>query len=422
MKKSWAFILSLSSLLMAALPAAAQQDDLYLELRTPGIVKLNFSFLPLVDHSLWNQTLREDLAASEAFTLIETGVPSGGDPLKYFDALKSAGVDFYLSTAVEPSGTALVLRHNLYEVKSKKVILAKSYRGGPEALPSMAHTLADELVLYLTGQKGLSLTKIAFVSDRTASKEIWVMDADGGAQQALTVHKSISFSPAWAPDGKTLYYASYLYGQPSLLALEWLEGRVRRLVPAKLKTATAPAASPDGAFLAFAGAAVDGNTDIYRLDLSSGEATRLTFSRGIDTDPSYSPLGNAIVFTSDRIGAPHVYLMDPAGLDARRLSNEGGYNAEPRLSPDGRLLVYCAKEGNRFQIYLQDLLGGGRVRLTNTGSNESPSFSPNGRRILFASDRSGRFQIYTMDLNGGQVKQLTSEGSNSQPAWSPYLK
>ena len=422
MKTNWASILSLSSVLLWAASAPAQQDDIYLELKTPGIVKLNFSFLVLPDRPLWNQTLREDLLASEAFTLIETGVPPAGDPLKYFEALKKAGVDFYLSTSVEPVGTALVLRHSLYEVKSKKVILSKSYRGGPEALPSMAHTLADELVLYLTGKKGLSLTKIAFVSDRAGAKEIWVMDADGGAQQPLTVHKSISFSPAWSPDGKTLYYASYLYGQPSLLALEWLEGRVRRLVPAKLKTATAPAASPDGASLAFAGAGPEGNTDIYRLDLASGETERLTFARGIDTDPSYAPMGNAIVFTSDRIGAPHVFLMDPRGLDAHRLSEEGGYNAEPRLSPDGKLLVYCAKEGNKFQIYLQDLLGGGRVRLTNAGGNESPSFSPNGRRVLFASDRSGKFQIYTMDLNGGQVKQLTSEGSNSQPAWSPYLK
>lgn len=421
MKTNWASILSLSSCLLFASLGGAQQE-VYLELKTPGIVKLNFSFLTLPDRPLWNQSLREDLLASEAFNLIETGVPSGGDPMKYFDALKTAGVDFYLTTAVEPSGSALVLKHNLYEVRSKKVILSKSYRGGPDALPSMAHTLADELVLYLTGKKGLSLTKIAFVSDRSGSKEIWVMDADGGAQQPLTVHKSISFSPAWSPDGKTLYYASYLYGQPSLLALEWLEGRVRRLVPPNLKTATAPAASPDGVSLAFAGTGPEGNTDIYRLDLAGGATERLTFSRGIDTDPAYSPMGNAIVFTSDRIGAPHIYLMDPRGLDARRLSEEGGYNAEPRLSPDGRLLVYCAKEGNKFQLYLQDVLEGGRVRLTNGGGNESPSFSPDGRRILFASDRSGKFQVYTMDLNGGQVKQLTSEGSNSQPAWSPYLK
>jgi TolB protein len=421
MKTNWASILGLSSCLLAAF-APAQQDDLYLELKTPGIVKLNFSFLPLPDRPLWNQTLREDLLASGAFTLIETGVPTGGDPMKSFEALKGAGVDFYLSTAVEPSGAALVLRHNLYEVKSKKVILSKSYRGDPGALPTMAHTLADELVLYLTGQKGLSLTKIAFVSDRSGAKEIWVMDADGGNPQPLTLHKSISFSPAWSPDGKTLYYSSYLYGQPSLMALQWLEGRVRRLVPPGLKAATAPAASPDGGALVFAGTGPDGNIDLYRLDLASGAAERLTFSRGIDTDPAFAPAGNALVFTSDRSGAPQVFLADPRGLDARRITEEGGYNAEPRLSPDGRLLAYCSKEGNKFQIYLQDLLGGGRVRLTSAGGNESPGFSPDGRRILFASDRSGRFQIYTMNLDGGEVKQLTTEGNNTQPAWSPWLK
>jgi len=420
MKTNWAFILSSSSLLLAALSVPAQ-EEIYLELKTPGITRLNLAFLPLAQYPAWNVTLRQDLEESGVFTLLDPSVPSGGDPIRYFEALKSQGIDFYLSSTAEASGTSVVLRHNLYEVKSKKVILAKDYRGTPAALPSMAHTLSDELVLYLTGQKGLSLTKIAFVSDRTGHKEIFLMNADGAEAQPLTVHKSISFSPAWSPDGKVLYYASYLYGQPSLLELEWRAARVRKL-DLPVKTATAPSSSPDGTALAFAGANAAGNTDIYRLSLTGGGVDRLTFARSIDTDPRYAPVGNSIVFTSDRLGSPQIFLMDESGLDVRRLTLEGGYNAEPALSPDGKLLVYGSKEGNAFQIYLQDVLSGARVRLTKQGSNESPSFSPNGRKILFASNRTGRFQVYTMDLSGNAVRQLTSEGNNTQPAWSPYLK
>ena len=420
MKTNWAFIFVLSSLLMLPVALGAQ-EDLYLELKTSGITRLNFAFLPLPDAPDWNRTLREDLTNAGAFTLIEPAVPSGKDPIKYFEDLKAQGADFFLSTTVERANGAVILHHNLYEVKSKKVILSKNYKGTPAAFPSMAHTLTDELILYLTGQKGLTLTKIVFISDRTGHKELFLMDADGSEQQALTVHKSISFSPAWSPDGATLYYASYLFGSPTILALDWHAGKVRRL-GISLPTATAPAPSPNGAALAFAGADATGNTDVYRFSFSAGTVDRLTFSRSIDTDPRYAPVGDSILFTSDRLGSPQIFLMDSSGLDARRLTTEGNYNAEASMSPDGKLFVYASKEGNEFQIYIQDVISGARVRLTKQGSNESPSFSPNGKKIIFASSRSGKFQICTMDLNGNSVTQLTTDGNNTQPAWSPWMK
>jgi TolB protein len=420
MKKNWAFICVSSSLLLLAAFLRAQ-EDLYLELKTPGITRLNFAFLPLPDAPDWNRTLREDLNNAGAFTLLEPALPLGRDPIKYFDDLKAQGADFFLSTTLERTAAGVVLHHNLYEVKSKKVILSKNYKGTPAAFPNMAHTLTDELILYLTGQKGLTLTKIAFVSDRTGHKELFLMDADGSGQQTLTVHKSISFSPAWSPDGTTLYYASYLYGSPTILALDWHAGKVRKLGIA-LPTATSPAPSPDGAALAFAGADATGNTDVYRYSFSSGTVDRLTFSRSIDTDARYTPVGDSVIFTSDRLGSPQIFLMDSSGLDARRLTLDGNYNAEASMAPDGKLFVYASKEGNEFQIYLQDVLSGARVRLTKQGSNESPSFSPNGKKIIFTSSRTGKFQIYTMDLNGNSVTQLTTEGNNTQPAWSPWLK
>ena len=58
------------------------------------------------------------------------------------------------------------------------------------------HTFADEVIRYLTGGRGLGLTSIAFTSDRTGHKEIWVMDWDGSAPRRLTGHKSTSIGLA----------------------------------------------------------------------------------------------------------------------------------------------------------------------------------------------------------------------------------
>ena len=68
----------------------------------------------------------------------------------------------------------------------------------------MAHTFADEVIRFLTGKAGIALSSIAFSSDRSGNKEIYVMDYDGADQRRITGHRSTSMSPAWNPSGGAL--------------------------------------------------------------------------------------------------------------------------------------------------------------------------------------------------------------------------
>lgn len=413
MKISLVFIFVFSSIFLKA-------QEVFLELKTAGLKELPITILWLSDFPDWNKTIKEDLSGSEQIKIIEPPQNLPQDPLKTFDILKNIGAEFFLSTTISRENQNLIFKHNLYDVKAKKIIFAKKYKGDVKTVKTMAHTLTDELLYHLTGQKGIALTKIAFISDRSNYKELYIMDANGEGQQALTLYKSICMSPAWSPDGKEIYFVSYHTGKPSIISLKWLEGKAKNL-KLPFKSASAPAISPDGKYLLFSGSKGD-STNIYRLNLEINQLEQLTFSKSIDTDPFYSPFGNFILFTSARAGTPQIYSMNNEGLDINRITHLGSYNAEPKISTQGNYFVYSSREGMNFHIYLQEISSGLKVPLTFTGSNESPCFSPDGKKIVYSSNISGNYDIYIMNLNGENKKRLTFSGNNTQPAWSPYLR
>ena len=74
---------------------------------------------------------------------------------------------------------------------------------------TIAHRFADAIISRLGGGiNGIAETKIYFVSNRTGSKEIWVMDYDGANQHAVTHLGTISMSPRISPDNSRVAFSS----------------------------------------------------------------------------------------------------------------------------------------------------------------------------------------------------------------------
>ena len=69
------------------------------------------------------------------------------------------------------------------------------------------------------------------------------------------------------------------------------------------------------------------------MRLTDNAVTRLTSHPAIDTEPSWSPDGSEIVFTSDRSGKPQIYRMRADGSDVQRVTFEGEYNARASFAP-----------------------------------------------------------------------------------------
>ncbi|HEX9800702.1 MAG TPA: hypothetical protein VGC00_11100 [Thermoanaerobaculia bacterium] len=374
------------------------------------------------------RTLRNDLERSGIFDVLgpeELSVLTlSGDLERDAEQYRSLGASMLLQNEIKLEGDRLVLEGRLVDLASRQTIVGKRYRGTFDLARRIAHTFADEIVLFLTSKRGIALTSIAFYSDRDGFKEIFVMDYDGYDQRRLTAHKSISMSPSWSGQGDAVAYVSFFAERgPAVYLADVASGRKNPVVTDGTLNAS-PSFSPDGRRIAFA-RALGANIEIFVCSRDGSDVRRLTNSGGIDTNPAWSPSGREIAFTSSRSGSPQLYAMEAEGSNLRRVTFAGEYNDGASWSPDGTRLAYATRsERNRFDLALVDLVSLAARRLTSGGgSNEAPSFSPDGRRLAFTSTRAGGTQIFALNVaDGGDVEQLTSAGSNWAPDWSGYLK
>ncbi len=350
-----------------------------------------------------------------------------GDRATDFELYRSLGNELVLLAEFKTDGDLLILEGRMYDLKGRTLILGKRYSGTLDLARRFAHMLSDEIVLMFTGRKGIALTAIGFTSNRdgNGTKELYLMDYDGFGQRAISAHRTLSFSPAWAPNGAGIAYVSYFEGNPSIYWVELSSGKKRGVVSDD-RLSMSPSFSPDGRSLVFS-RSEGGNNDLYSVRRDGSDMRRLTRSSGIDTNPAWGPTGRSIAFTSSRSGSPQIYVMEAEGTNPRRVTFGGKYNDGAAWHPDGSKLAYARRtdNGRRFDIAVVDLVTLEERILTNgPGSHEAPSYSPDGRFIAFESTRAGgtQKQIFVMTSEGRDLRQLTTVGENYGPSWSPYLE
>ena len=284
------------------------------------------------------------------------------------------------------------------------------------------HGAVDELERWITGQKGIAQTRIAFVN----GSRIHIVDSDGAGDETTPIAGN-AMSPSWNAAGTMLAFSTF-GGTSRVFVFDAHSGRTRMLRGATpSNTNLTPIFSPDGSSIVYAHAD-DNGSDLYMVDLDgSGPARRISVGRGTDNvQPTFSPDGRRIAFTSGRVGHPEVYIMDADGTNAELLTSfdfgDRNYRSDPDWSPDGRLIAFQSQFADgRFQIMTISLRDRSTKLLTSEGSNEQPSWAPDGRHLVFASTRSGTRQLWVLDTESGRMRQLTRSPGAYVPAWSPRL-
>ena len=165
----------------------------------------------------------------------------------------------------------------------------------------------------------------------------------------------------------------------------------------------------------------DGNPDIYLMNLATAELQKITHHSAIDTEPSWLPDGQSLIFTSDRGGKPQIYQFTLADKKVKRLTFKGRYNARASVMPDGKSMVMVHGDEQGYHIAWQELATGRLLILTSSSLDESPSIAPNGTMLLYATKYAGRGVLAAVSLDGGIKFRLPSPSSDvREPAWSPY--
>ena len=362
-------------------------------------------FFKVIDVQHLPLSLREKEGIPNTSSLPEW-IPAGGEILLAGETLlESNGLDFKLT-------------FHLFDLVEQKHIVGKQYEGPLQTLRYAVHRMADEVVLQITGEKGVHNTKIAYTVLQGAGKEICIADFDGANVKQITQNQSINISPAWTPGGKRIAFTSYLKRNPDLYLVD-VDGKNFQRLSRYPGLNASPSWSPDGKKIALM-MGMGGKSDIYLIDTNGDNPRKLTKGYGNEASPTWSPDGERIAFVSDRSGSPQIYIMARDGSNVRRLTFEGSYNTNPSWSPKGDRIAFCARTEGRFGIFTIGVDGSElRALTTNSGNNESPFWSPDGRYIAFSSNRTGASKIYIMNANGFNQRGLTpSKGGESSPAWS----
>lgn len=341
------------------------------------------------------------------------------DKIKFAD-WTAIGAESLVKGGYSNTGSAMKSQFRLFDCISGKLLVGKEYSGRSQDWKDMVYKFAGEVVLAMTGEKGVFDTKIAFSGRRGKATEIYLVNFDGSGFERVTRANSLTIRPQWSPGGREICYTSYKDANPDLYGVN-LTNRKERRVSRYIGLNLAGPWSPDARYMLLT-LSKDGNPEIYRMDTKTSTLKRLTFDPGSDVSPCWSPDGSQIAFVSDRGGSPQIYVMSSEGGSARRLSYDGNYNTSPSWSPKSRKIAYESRRSGSFQIFTMDENGGHVTQVTTNGWNESPSWSPDGRYLVFAGKSRGKARLYVVNANGSNMRVL-HDGLDgySYTSWSPNL-
>jgi Tol biopolymer transport system component len=148
---------------------------------------------------------------------------------------------------------------------------------------------------------------------------------------------------------------------------------------------------------------------------------RLLSYSGQDTEPSSSPDGRLIAYTSIREGRSRIWLKQFPGGDEVALTD--GPDFHPRISPDGSQVLFVRREGAGQALYKVAVLGGEPRKVIDDALGGD--WSPDGRRIAYVRFRTegggAVASLGIVDASGEGAKEITrvEKGALDMPRWSP---
>jgi TolB protein len=332
------------------------------------------------------------------------------------------GADYVVTGKYSLAGERMSIAGSLLDVMSGDLLATKNYQGKNRQREDMALRLVDALIEAFTGEPGVSQSSLAFISDKTGRKEVYIADVFGRKIRQVTRHHHLCVSPRFTSNGRQLAYTSYHRGNQDLYITDLDQTKKTRTLSRRKGMNLAPAFSPNNR-TAVVTLSKDGNPDLYLIDMEGDIIKRLTRRAGINVSPSFSPDGQSICFVSDRSGRPQVYIMELQTMQVRRLTFQGKENVEPSWSPRGDKIVYTRLDQGHYNIYTIPVNGGDSTRITSgSGNYESPTWSPDGRLLAFSRKANGKKEIYIAQANGEGLRPMFAlEGNQSYPRWSPRM-
>jgi hypothetical protein len=238
--------------------------------------------------------------------------------------------------------------------------------------------------------------EVAFMSPRSGYTNIYRMPLDGVTDEHVMVAGERS------PEFESLHpFSSRLDSRDGILIFSTKHGDrdavvlwdvdsnrvVGRYQFDSLVGIISPAWSPAGDRIAFSALTLGGISDLYLLELRTGDLQRVTDDPYEDLDPVWLPDGGSIVFSSDRgpggdEGARNLYQVSLTSSKIRPLTSGRWLDEAPRWDAEAGRIIFTSDRAGTFDVYSVDTLGIGRRETRVEAALFDPAPLPGDRRIL----------------------------------------
>lgn len=154
--------------------------------------------------------------------------------------------------------------------------------------------------------------------------------------------------------------------------------------------------------------------------------SRLTFDTGLQSEPTWSPDGRFIAYSSDHSGNFDIWVQPTSEGNPVQVTKSAAHDWQPDWSTDGKLIVFRSERDGGGLFVVPAPTGGNERKIASFGYH--PRWSPDGSQILFYSaniqDNPAPPKLYVVGLDGAPPREILSEVLNGmsgrlRAAWHP---
>jgi len=243
-----------------------------------------------------------------------------------------------------------------------------------------------------------------------ASYDIYWHNADGSGEAQFMMGQASQPAASW--DGNSLAFRRWKRDGRGVVAMDISgpdPGRdYRRLTGQSFVEDAMPAWSPDGGSVMFSSRREsDRQSRLYITPSGGGQERALeqNFKPVIGITPTWLKDGRVVY--SGCIGEScGLVVIDPDGANPTAISDHWT-DFQPSCSPDGSRIAFTSQREGEWEIFTANTDGSNMTRLTDNHAIDGlPIWSPDGNSIAFASDEGGLWGIWVMGADGSNGRKL----------------